>query len=721
MKRLLLLVSIILFVCIYSVVDSNYIQKVSETKALLASNGKYPPVIQTVSGKIVDYNLSNQTFDLDVHTPKTQGKWRIKVKDAESLLRVIQNEQFDVCVEIDVYQFQFLSAKNRNGFDYDQYLYSQGVVAQYQTKQVIASESSQSFSISDTRLIIRKWILTTLSNHFGEEEAGFLNALILGDKSSFENFDLYKNLGLAHIFAISGLHFNVIFAFIKKLIPIKSKNIKSLILLVLMSFVMILVGEAYSAQRAYFMIFYSEMCFLLYRKSDIYTSLAFSFLMIILIQPSAVLSTGLHLSYYAYICVAILYRSVFKKPLKSQLMEGLRFSMAIQVFLLPATLYFFHNTNVYGFIANTLIVPLSSVILVMAIFMLLFKCLGISLLFKGLVISIQNIIGAFEALTQLMPMQLEAFNLIKKYDFISILWILGILGLSLCIWKWYVHRKKLLFVTLILVVSVTFYQDAVGDRIGLITFYDVGHGDMSLIQLKETRVLIDTGDGKNSANDILRANGVQTLDYLILSHAHKDHLGGTLELMDQMQIEHIILNQSTLDKLKEGDFDYNGDLIVIDSNDDSNEDSNIYTITSKDKSMKLVVSPEKGKKASEDPNDDAIIVRFEYLNYKGYFLGDISSDLLKTIDEGDIDFIKTPHHGSKTALDAAFYSRNQVRMALTSCSSKYDMPNREVAEMMASFDILHFTTYRSGQVDLTFSRDQLKMNTYLNNGGFHGF
>ena len=166
MKRLLLLVSIILFVCIYSVVDSNYIQKVSETKALLASNGKYPPVIQTVSGKIVDYNLSNQTFDLDVHTPKTQGKWRIKVKDAESLLRVIQNEQFDVCVEIDVYQFQFLSAKNRNGFDYDQYLYSQGVVAQYQTKQVIASESSQSFSISDTRLIIRKWILTTLSNHF---------------------------------------------------------------------------------------------------------------------------------------------------------------------------------------------------------------------------------------------------------------------------------------------------------------------------------------------------------------------------------------------------------------------------------------------------------------------------------------------------------------------------------------------------------------------------
>ena len=702
MKRHLFFVMLVIFILMYMVMNQTYLNRVSETRATLKSNGKYPEVWQPISGRIVDYDLEKKTFDLKIRTGE---KWRIKLKDVQPLEECIRKHQYDVSLNVDVNQHQYLSAKNKAGFDYDRYLYSQNIVSQYYGQDLDSHVNTRSFSLSKVRLIIRQWILNTLKMGFDSEDAGFLSALILGDKSEFEDFDQYKNLGLAHIFAISGLHFNVIFAFVKKLIPFQNRFLKSFLMILVMTFIMLLVGEAYSAQRAYFMIFYAELCYVLYKKSDIYMSIAFSVFMILLLQPKAILSTGLYLSYYAYICVAILYRLCFKTSSKSKLFEAFRFSIAIQVMLLPATLYFFHSSNVYGFISNIFIVPLSSVILVMAILMLLLKALGLDFLYYGTVICIRKIIEIFEALTALMPLKLNVFGLIKNVDFLSVLCVLIAFSFSLTLWKVHINRKSILLKCIVIFLIFSIVHQVRFQKASFVSFYDVGHGDMSLIKMQETTVLIDTGDGKNSAQDILRSNGIQDLDYLILSHAHQDHIGGTLELLDNMDVEHLILNQSTLDKLVEKNLVFEGELMVV-------EDQG-YEIISKDHGIKLDIQPMVGEGAKDDPNDDAIVVKLEYGAYTGYFLGDISKNLLEEIEEDSVSFVKTPHHGSKTALDASFYARHDVLYAFTSCSVKYNMPHKEVVSMMLSEGVEHYTTYESGQVDLTFSNQQIKINSYL--------
>ncbi len=702
MKRHLFFIMLVIFVSMYMVMNQTYLNRVSETRANLKSNGKYPEDWQHITGRIMDYDLEKKTFDLKVWTGE---KWRIKLKDVHVLEELIRHHQYDVSLKIDVNQHQYLSAKNKVGFDYDKYLYSQNIVSQYYGQELDKQENTQSFSFSKARLIIRQWILNTLKMGFDSEDAGFLSALILGDKSAFEDFDQYKNLGLAHIFAISGLHFNVIFAFVKKIVPFQNRFLKSLMMILVMTFIMLLVGEAYSAQRAYFMIFYTELCYVLYKKSDIYMSLAFSLFMILLLQPKAILSTGMYLSYYAYICVAILYRLCFRTSSKSKLLEALRFSIAIQVMLLPATLYFFHSSNVYGFISNIFILPLSSVILVLAILMLMLKALGLNLFYYGTVLCIRKIIEIFEALTALMPLKLDVFNLIKNVDFIHILFVLMAFSLSLTLWKVHINRKSILLKCIVIFLIFSIVHQYRFQKSSFVSFYDVGHGDMTLIKMQETTVLIDTGDGKNSAQDILRSSGIQEVDYLILSHAHKDHIGGTLALLEDMEVGHLILNQSTLDKLTEKNFLFDGELMVIENQG--------YDIISKDQDIKLDIQPMVGEGAKDDPNDDAIVVKLEYRDYTGYFLGDISKSILAEIDDGSVAFVKTPHHGSKTALDSSFYDRNNVLYAFTSCSIKYDMPHKDVVSMLISEGVKHYTTYESGQVDLTFSNQQIKIKSTL--------
>ena len=138
-----------------------------------------------------------------------------------------------------------------------------------------------------------------------------------------------------------------------------------------------------------------------------------------------------------------------------------------------------------------------------------------------------------------------------------------------------------------------------------------------------------------------------------------------------------------------------------------------YDIISKDQDIKLDIQPMVGEGAKDDPNDDAIVVKLEYRDYTGYFLGDISKSILAEIDDGSVAFVKTPHHGSKTALDSSFYDRNNVLYAFTSCSIKYDMPHKDVVSMLMSEGVKHYTTYESGQVDLTFSNQQIKIKSTL--------
>lgn len=712
MRRKCFFVCLITAIALYVVMNAHYISLVSKTKAHLKSNVTYPKEYCTVIGTITDYNLSNQTATVKIHAIQGEAKkatWQIKFNQEDLLDQIIRSETYEI--EFTVYrnQYQYISNKNKMSFDYDEYLYSKGITGQYSVIEVF--NQSQSKDILNTlKLQTRQWIAQTLTYHFDENSAYFLKALILGDKSEYDRYNDLKNLGLAHIFAISGLHFGILYQITRKIIPIHNEKIRAAIIVCLMGFLLLIVGGAYSAQRAFYMIVYSEVCLLLRRKGDSYTNISVSLLLILLTQPYAVLSTSMQLSYYAYICVSILYKKLFKTPLKVSILESLRFSFVIQVLLLPSALYYFSKTNAYGFIANLLIVPLIGMLLPLSFLLLLVQLSSIPFiptLIKGV---ITGFIDTFNWLSGILPLDIAYFEWFKSKHFIVLIIALVLMGCQMIFWRLYQNRRaffKLILSSVLIVCMIGTKQQLE------ISFIDVKHGDLNLIQFENMVILIDTGDGKLSVNDLLRSRGIHSIDLLVLTHAHADHIGGYYDLIAQMPIKKTLVNPSTASALITEHPEVKPLLTVIDT-------AYVY----KNTEFSFYVSPMQGENYLDDPNEDAIACYLNYQSLSGIFLADMSHEMVDACfvyyqthisnnPENSFDFIKASHHGSKTGFSKQFYLQNKSAKVMIPCGTKFHMPNIQFENLLIEENIQYYTTYEDGEIKLTYGNNRIITNTYL--------
>ena len=716
MKRGIFLFTLILVTLLFMRMRHEYLEVVTTSKQHLLSNVEYDENLGQIKGKIIDFNLSNRTFVFAVDQINAKSKkvnWLIKVKDAFIIQSIIDEGNYHLTLEVDLNQYQFTSAKNHYYFDYDQYLFSNGINGQYYLKNVTHTHGDTTICLSCLRLNIRTWIETYLTKAFTPSKSGFLLALILGDKSQFDDYERYKNLGLAHVFAISGLHFGIIYQYFRQIIFVKNRWVKSCVIVATMAFMLLLVGGAYSAQRAFFMILYTEIATLLHRKHDIFVNISVSLILILILKPVAILSTGLHLSYFAYICVAVIYKAIFKKKMKSKILEAVRFSIAIQILLLPATLYYFQSANLFGFISNALIVPLSGIILPLSLLLLIVGALDFFVIAQLIRWILNYLIGIFEWIGSWLPLELDYFIHFKKSDFYMLLLYVAIVSMSLIFWHALGNRRKtnqyaIISLSLSFIVFNFFSHSNVS-----VTFFDVGHGDMSLIETGTSSVLIDTGDGRVDSNALLRGRGVHHIDILVLSHAHNDHIGDVQTLIENMDIDTIFANQATANVLESNIPGITQKITLI--------TSSMEVIL--DKEMKhpvvLKITPivNTDMNAEDyDPNDDALIASLIYGDIEGWFLADISGDMMNQYFKGSqrqIDFIKSAHHGSKTSLSEAFYDVNDITYAFTSCNTKYNMPYPEFDTLLRISEIEHFTTYRYGEIQLKLSPNRLKIKTFL--------
>lgn len=716
MRRRLFFLTLLIVVMFSYFVNGLYKHNVFLAKEALQSNVKYAVEPLSVTGRILDFDLKSKSAVIGVDTldgEPIREKWRVRFKTIETLEQLVDHSTFKIAFTVNRNQYQYTNAKNMYAFDYDQYLFSNGISRQYQVLSVDDAEESNWFSLAQIRLKIRLKINQFLSLSLNESTYGFLKALLLGDKDTFDAYEHYKQLGLAHIFAISGLHFGLIHRGLKQVLFIPYPKVKTLFIVLLMSILLLIIGNGYSAQRAFLMMLYSEGCFLMKRKHDLLTSLSFSLMIILMLEPAAILNSGLHLSYYAYICVSVIYKKLFRKPFKNKLFESMRFSLAIQIMLLPATLYYFQTANLFGFLANFLAVPLIGIILPMALAFVLAGIINIQALTDFMATVLEWCVHGFSWLATKMPLNMGAFVGFKKSDFYGLLLLLSFVALIMVFWSLF-DRRHLLFKygVPVLIGCVLFY--GAFDRLKTqITFFDVGHGDMSLIQVGDYTVLIDTGDGKSSVTETLHARGIHKIDSLVLSHAHQDHIGDLENLIVSMRIGTLYVNESTYESVKVMLENYTGVVQVL----DQPVELTVNPIVGESSTLSFI--PVLGNNASNDPNDDAIAVKFEHKNITGYFLGDLSTQATDHLlnkyppDQKANFFIKTPHHGSKTSLNLPLYGHTNLKLAVTSHSTKYNMPHSEVESGLLSNKVLHCTTYSHGEINLIIKNKQIEIKRYL--------
>ncbi len=202
----------------------------------------------------------------------------------------------------------------------------------------------------------------------GDRSGGFSYATMFGDAEYMESGDktAMRSVGVAHVFAISGLHVGVLAAALLLLLrKLKVKDgVSALILLPIFGFYAYLVGFTPSVLRASIMVIVGLLASHFGARYDDVSSLSLAAILILLFRPLLLFDLSFIMSFLAIFGLhslsGPLTQAFERKGLKRGLAAALALSIATTVALLPVFAVVFGRVSLVGFLLNVLIVPLAS-------------------------------------------------------------------------------------------------------------------------------------------------------------------------------------------------------------------------------------------------------------------------------------------------------------------------------------------------------------------------
>ena len=268
--------------------------------------------------------------------------------------------------------------RNTGGFDYQLYLKSINIYGTLKVEnyQKISSGNANwiAKSINEIKLVITE----NIENILEKEEAQIVKGLILGDTTTLEEElkEKFQIANISHVLAVSGMHIIYIVIGIEVIFKkLLGKRPVKYVVIIGLVFYMSITGFTSSIVRAGIMGMMNIVAFLVYRKNDIWTSIAISLGIILIQNPYAITGVGLQLSYLGTIGI-ILFNKNIKQYLDnikwiknniqikrskriSKIVENLKdmisVTLSAQMMILPIMLYHFNMIGIYFVITNILV------------------------------------------------------------------------------------------------------------------------------------------------------------------------------------------------------------------------------------------------------------------------------------------------------------------------------------------------------------------------------
>ena len=215
-----------------------------------------------------------------------------------------------------------------------------------------------------------------LQDNMNEENAGFAYAVVCGDKSilTSEYSEIFRNGGLAHILAVSGLHIGFLVAaivFVLKRLNVKSKY-QFCTVFAILSFYNIMCNFAPSVLRASIMSLCMLLGFVLGKRNDTLSNISLAGIIILTIQPLYLYDVGFLLSFgsvYGIILFSKPLSNVFKKiKIPKFLSDSLAVTISATMGTIPWICKYFHVFAPISFLSNLIVLPLFSIMFVFLLF-----------------------------------------------------------------------------------------------------------------------------------------------------------------------------------------------------------------------------------------------------------------------------------------------------------------------------------------------------------------
>ena len=229
-----------------------------------------------------------------------------------------------------------------------------------------------------------------------------------------------------------------------------------------------------------------------------------------------------------------------------------------------------------------------------------------------------------------------------------------------------------------------------------ITVMDIGKADCILIKLQDKAIMIDTGLDKCGASivDRLKENNIDFLEYLILTHMDKDHIGGADKIIDNIKINNLI----QADYIKESK-QYN-------QYKESVKENNVKPVLLHKKisieinDAEINIYPAE-KDYYKQSNDYSIIVELKYGNYNFLFAGDAEDERIKEFlnnNDTKYTFVKIPHHGKYDSMSETFIKSISPSYAAITCS-KENVPDDELLNILKKNNVKTYLT-SDGEIEI---------------------
>ncbi|NLN14309.1 MAG: DNA internalization-related competence protein ComEC/Rec2 [Tissierellia bacterium] len=544
----------------------------------------------------------------------------------------------------------------------------------------------------------------TFTSYLSSRSAKLMTSIFIGQSSYLleEDVEVYRNMGLAHILAVSGLHIGIISAFIYFFLSNLGirRKLNTVITLATIWFYAFLIGFPPSILRANIMftiLYYSQ---LIHEPYDSINSISFAIFILLLINPYYLFNIGFQLSFMATLSILLFgprIREAFY-PYKNKLVSTLSAILAVQLGTLPVQAYYFNHINPYGIIANLLIIPLLSLGLVLAFLLLFFSLLPFTTFVSFILSLVLEVILQWEqALLQLLQtLGPEGVKIFSPELISIIIYYLMLLGLFRIISIKKLNRTmiKVLCLSLILAILVNGYL-IFTDRSVEVHFIDVGQGDAILIRTKGADYLMDTGGSSFGDFNIperitlayLEKLGVRSLNALFITHFDQDHSQGLDLLVDRLKIEYLFTSYLPEDLKIPPDIEViplkEGDRLQL------------------DREVELeILWP--GQAISFKDNNRSLVAILKAEGVGILLTGDIEGEvehILKDRITGPIDIIKVPHHGSKSSSTEEFLEAVGAREAIISVGRNniYGHPHPEV---LNRYEVRNINIYRTDEMGL---------------------
>lgn len=571
-------------------------------------------------------------------------------------------------------------------------------------------------------------------------EGSILRALLLGEMGYVPKTlkDAYTRTGVNHILSISGFHVGIISLFMFQLLLYAARaseflllhlNLRRFVLVLtlpIIVFYLFLSGAAPATTRSVIMIAVYIVALLLEREVDPINSLMLAAMLILAVTPQALFDVSFQLSFLALWGILVLtplFMTPFSgmhKGVRHKLLLFLMVSAAATTATLVPVAYYFHRTTVTGLVSNFFVVPLMGYGSVVLGFTALPFVYVAPLIAKGLLVSAGFLVTVSDLVITMLA-RLPGLPLFTPSRLDLALFYLALTALTFLKSR---HIRGLCCGALLMVcfgARLVAADPAAGTL--QLTFFSVGQGEATLVTLPDgKRMLIDGGgnprEGGRDVGERLLAPalwtmGVDTIDYMVLSHAHPDHMQGLKFVAANFRVGEFWEGSSG--GTSPGYLELQAIL--------ARRGVPVRTVTAATAPFMLgkvriePLAPFPGRlpvSAAEerDLNDDCLVFRLVAGEFAVLFAGDIgwaTEALLAPHPERlKCTVLKVAHHGSRYSSSSSFLRGAAPAIAVISAGyrNSFHLPAQETLDALGALDIRVYRTDLDGTLQVSLGPEQ---------------